>query len=207
MPFSVVIPLNKWNDEKLSKKNIRKNKDTLKKTKQIKIIKMKKLIFNTNRNNVAATVTRLILGIVLFAHGAQKLLGWYGGYGFDGTMGYFTKTVGLPWIVGFLVIVIEFFGSLSLILGFATRLWSAAIFFLTIGIIATVHWQNGFFMNWFGNQKGEGFEYFILMLGLAASLVVSGAGRFSIDSLILKKKSGKTYQELSFPKVMQPQAH
>ena len=158
---------------------------------------MKKLIFNTNGNNVAATITRTALGIVLFAHGAQKLLGWYGGYGFDGTMAYFTQTVGLPWLVGFLVIVIEFFGALSIIAGFATRLWSLAIFFLTIGIVQTTHLQFGFFMNWFGNQKGEGIEYFLLMLGLAASLVFSGAGKFSIDSLIASKKSGKSYGKLS----------
>lgn len=158
---------------------------------------MKKLIFNTNRNNMAATITRTALGVVLFAHGAQKLLGWWGGYGFEGTMGFFTQTVGLPWIVGFLVIVIEFFGSLSLILGFATRLWSFAMFFMMLGIIQTSHIQNGFFMNWDGNQKGEGIEYFLLMLGLAGSLVFSGAGKFSIDSLIAKGKSERTYTELS----------
>lgn len=153
---------------------------------------MKQLIFSTSSNNIAATITRTTLGIVLFAHGAQKLLGWYGGYGFEGTMGFFTQTVGLPWIVGFLVIVIEFFGSLSLIVGFATRIWSLAMFFMTIGIIQTTHAQFGFFMNWFGNQKGEGIEYFLLMLGLAASLVFSGAGKFSIDRVIARKKSEKS---------------
>lgn len=157
---------------------------------------MKQLIFQTG-NNIAPTIARVSLGGVLFAHGAQKLLGWWGGYGFEGTMGFFTQTVGLPWIVGFLVIVIEFFGSLSLIVGFAARLWSLAMFFLTIGIIQTSHIQNGFFMNWFGNQKGEGIEFFLLMLGLAGSLVFSGAGKFSIDSLIAKNKPKKEYLELS----------
>src|SRR4051794_38598623 len=127
---------------------------------------MKKIVFNTSSNNWAATFTRLTLGTVLFAHGAQKLTGCFGGYGFDGTMKFFTETVGLPWVVGFLVIIIEFFGSLSLILGFATRLWSLAIGILTLGIIETSHVQYGFFMNWFGNQKGEGVEYFLLMIGL-----------------------------------------
>lgn len=154
---------------------------------------MKKIIFDTNSNNTAATLTRTALGLVLFAHGAQKLLGWFGGYGFEGTMGFFTQTVGLPWIVGFLVIIIEFFGSLSLIAGFATRLWSIAIFFLTLGIIQTTHIQYGFFMNWFGNQKGEGIEYFLLMLGLAGSLVFSGAGKYSIDSLIGRKSLSRSY--------------
>jgi putative oxidoreductase len=174
-----------------------KTKTTTKTKTTKKLSKMKKLIFNTNGNNVAATITRTALGIVLFAHGAQKLLGWYGGYGFDGTMAYFTETAGLPWIVGFLVIVIEFFGALSLILGFATRLWSVAILFLTIGIIQTAHSQYGFFMNWFGNQKGEGIEYFLLMLGLAASLVLSGAGKFSIDAFIFNKKHTTSYSEPS----------
>ncbi len=158
---------------------------------------MKKLIFNTSSNNWAATFSRIALGVVLFAHGAQKLLGWFGGFGFEGTMDFFTEGVGLPWIIGFLVIVIEFFGSLSLILGFATRLWSFAISILTLGIVQTVHWQNGFFMNWMGNQKGEGVEFFILMFGLAVSLVVSGAGKFSIDALISVKKPAKSYFELS----------
>jgi putative oxidoreductase len=190
--------------EKSSKKNLFTLTKTFKKittttkTKTTKnLLSMKKIIFNTSGNNVAATITRTALGIVLFAHGAQKLLGWYSGYGFDGTMSYFTQTVGLPWIVGFLVIVIEFFGSLSLILGLATRLWSLAIFFLAIGIMQTTHADYGFFMNWFGNQKGEGIEYFLLMLGLAASLVFSGAGKFSLDALILNKKQDRSYSELS----------
>ena len=157
---------------------------------------MKKLIFNTNSNNWAATFSRIALGVVLFAHGSQKLLGWFGGFGFEGTMGFFTDTIGLPWIVGFLVIIIEFFGSLSLILGFATRLWSFAVFILTLGIIQTVHYQYGFFMNWMGAQKGEGIEFFLLMAGLAVSLVISGAGKFSIDSFI-KSRPEKTYIQLS----------
>lgn len=152
---------------------------------------MKEIIVNTNSNNWAATFSRTALGIVLFAHGAQKLLGWFGGFGFKGTMSFFTGSVGLPWVVGFLVIVIEFFGSLSLILGFATRIWSFAIAILTLGIMQTVHSQNGFFMNWMGNQKGEGIEFFLLMLGLAVGVVISGAGKLSLDSLITRKKITK----------------
>jgi putative oxidoreductase len=140
-------------------------------------------LFKTS-NSITPTILRVMLGFVLLGHGAQKLLGWYGGYGFDGTMGYFTDTVGLPWIIGFMVIVIEFFGAISLILGFATRIWSAAMVILFAGIIVSVHLPNGFFMNWFGNQKGEGFEFFLLAIGMAVSLVISGAGRFSIDSQI-----------------------
>lgn len=151
---------------------------------------MKKLLFTTN-DSYAPTILRLLLGTVLFAHGAQKLLGWFGGYGFEGTMGFFTGTVGLPWIVGFLVIVIEFFGSLSLLLGFATRLWSISMIFLFVGIMVTSHLSNGFFMNWYGSQKGEGIEYFLLSIGMALSLVVSGAGKLSIDRLLFRKPAEK----------------
>jgi putative oxidoreductase len=158
---------------------------------------MKKIIFNSNTNNWAALVTRFALGGVLFAHGAQKLLGWYGGYGFEGTMGFFTETVGLPWLVGFMVIIIEFFGSLAVIAGFATRLWSLSMILLTIGIVFTTHVQNGFFMNWFGNQKGEGIEYFLLMIGLATSLFFSGAGKFSIDNVIAGSDYSNCAPEIS----------
>jgi putative oxidoreductase len=111
-------------------------------------------------DSLSPLVLRLSLGLVLLAHGSQKLLGWFGGYGFTGTMGFFTKTVGLPWVIGFLVIVIEFLGSLLLILGLMTRLWSFLMVILFIGVIYTSHFQFGFFMNWFANQKGEGYEFF-----------------------------------------------
>ena len=151
---------------------------------------MKKLLFATN-DSYAPTILRLLLGTVLFGHGAQKMLGWFGGYGFEGTMGFFTGAAGLPWIVGFLVILIEFFGSLLLILGFATRLWSISMIFLFIGITLTSHLSNGFFMNWFGNQKGEGIEFFLLAIGMAASITISGAGKLSIDRLLSQKTSIK----------------
>ena len=157
---------------------------------------MKKLLFTTN-DSYAPTILRLLLGTVLFAHGAQKLLGWFGGYGFEGTMGFFTGTVGLPWIVGFLVIIIEFFGSLSLLLGFATRLWSISMIFLFIGIMVTSHLPNGFFMNWYGSQKGEGIEYFLLSISMAASLAVSGAGKLSVDRLLAQETIRKTSLETS----------
>ncbi|ANE51891.1 DoxX family protein [Flavisolibacter tropicus] len=140
---------------------------------------MKKFLFNTS-NTWSPFFLRIILGLVFFAHGAQKLMGWFGGYGFKGTMAYFTDTVCLPWIIGFTVIIIECFGSLALILGLATRVWSLAFIFLNIGIIATVHYQH-FFMNWFGNQKIEGYEYFLLAISMALSLVFTGAGRLSLD--------------------------
>lgn len=145
------------------------------------------------KNNILKThndwtgfIIRLTLGIVLLPHGAQKLLGLFGGYGFNGTMDFFTTQAGLPWIIGFSIIIIEFFGSLSLIIGFASRLWSMAIFLLFIGIIYTEQWQNGFFMNWFGTHNGEGFEYSLLVLGIAIAIVINGSGKHSIDNILTK---------------------
>lgn len=122
-----------------------------------------------------------MLGILLFPHGAQKMLGWFGGYGFSGTMNFFTGTVGLPWIIGFLVILIEFVGSLFLIAGIAVRITALAVIADMVGIIFSSHIQNGFFINWFGNQAGEGFEYHLLVITMAVSLLISGAGKWSLD--------------------------
>ena len=136
------------------------------------------------RSDWTGPILRLTLGGVMWAHGAQKMLGWFGGYGFSGTMKFFTDPMHLPWLIGFLVIVIEFFGTLSILIGLASRLWAALLAVLTLGIVFTSHLQHGFFMNWFGNQKGEGYEYFLLLLGLAAALVVNGSGRYSLDKLL-----------------------
>lgn len=127
------------------------------------------------------------LGLVVFPHGAQKLLGWFGGYGFAGSMTYFTDTVGVPWIVGFIVIMLEFFGAIALIIGFATRIIAVLYIAVAIGIIFTSSIQHGFFMNWFGNQGGEGYEYFLLWIGMAVALVINGSGRYSVDKLLVKQ--------------------
>jgi putative oxidoreductase len=136
-------------------------------------------------DSFAPVFLRLALGLMMFPHGAQKLLGWFGGFGFNGSMGYFTGTVGTPWIVGLLVILGEFFGSLLLIAGFGTRFAAASLVMIMLGAA----WQlrgNGFFMNWFGNQKGEGVELFVLAVGIGLALVVTGAGRWSVDSLLVR---------------------
>jgi putative oxidoreductase len=144
---------------------------------------MKTLIFSSS-NDYTGLITRLTLGLILFPHGAQKALGWFGGPGFTSEMNYFTGTAHLPWIIAFLVIVIEFVGSICLIMGFASRLWAIAIIILFTGMICTVHFSNGFFMNWFGNQPGEGFEYHLLIIGLSLILLLNGSGRYSIDARI-----------------------
>jgi len=134
----------------------------------------------------SSLILRVMLGVVMFPHGAQKLLGWFGGFGFSGTMGFFTGTMHLPWIVAFLVIIGESFGSLGLILGFLTRFTAASIAVIMIGAIETVHWPNGFFMNWAGKQAGEGFEYHLLVIGMSLALLLAGGGKWSVDRAIAK---------------------
>jgi putative oxidoreductase len=154
---------------------------------QTKNKKMKQKIFPTS-NDWTGLVVRLTIGLILFPHGAQKMLGVFGGFGFTGTMSFFTGTMHFPWFIGFSVIIIEFFGSLSLIAGFASRIWSSLVLVLMIGIIFTSHIHNGFFMNWTGSQKGEGFEYFLLVIGLCIALLINGSGKYSVDKLIVNKK-------------------
>ena len=144
---------------------------------------MKRLLGTSN--DVSLTMMRLVLGVVLFAHGAQKMLGWFGGYGFQGSMGFLEHT-GLPASVALLVICTEFFGGLGLIVGLLTRIASLGIAGLMIGAIFMVHLANGFFMNWAGNQKGEGIEYHLLVLAIAATLLLRGAGAFSADHALSK---------------------
>ena len=135
-------------------------------------------------DNPATLILRLVLGVVFFAHGAQKLLGWFGGPGFSGTMGMFTGYLHIPAPLAFLAIAAEFFGGLGLILGFLTRIAAFGIAVNMLVAIATVHHSYGFFMNWTGTQKGEGFEYHLLVLAITAYLIIRGAGAFSVDRAI-----------------------
>ena len=144
-----------------------------------------KYLFQTN-DIFSYWVPRVILGCVMFPHGAQKLFGWFGGFGFTNTMTYFTQTAGLPWIIAFLIVMGESLGSLGLILGFFTRLSALGLICIMVGAIITVHIPNGFFMNWFGKQAGEGFEYHLLVIGMSIPLLISGGGKYSVDVLINK---------------------
>jgi putative oxidoreductase len=131
------------------------------------------------------TIIRLVLGLVFFAHGAQKMLGWFGGYGFAGTLGAFS-TAGMPIPLALFVIFTEFFGSVALICGAFARVAGGAIALLIVGAIAMVHAHVGFYMNWSGQQKGEGFEYHLLAIALAVAVLIRGAGAFSVDGLLSK---------------------
>lgn len=148
-------------------------------------------LYSTNSANWSALIARLVLGIVVFAHGAQKLFGWFGGYGFEGTMAYMTGQAGLPYIVALLVILIESIGALMLIAGFLTRFAAIGVFGLFTIIMVQFHSAPGFFMNWSGTQKGEGMEYFLLLIGLALILIITGGGKASVDAALqpVKNKS------------------
>jgi putative oxidoreductase len=154
---------------------------------------MVRKLFATD-DDFATAILRLVLGVVFFAHGAQKMLGWFGGYGFSGTMGFFTGTMHIPAPFAFLAIAAEFFGGLGLILGFLTRIAAFGIAVNMVVAIATVHSAFGFFMNWSGTQKGEGFEYHLLALAATVLLMIRGAGAFSVDRVISTASPTRTTQ-------------
>jgi putative oxidoreductase len=140
----------------------------------------KKLI--QTQDDWTSLILRLTLGLVMFPHGAQKALGWFGGYGFSATMGSFTQQMGIPAPLAFLAIAAEFAGALGLLTGLFTRVAAFGIAVVMIVAIFTVHHQFGFFMNWAGSQKGEGFEYHLLALGIAIAVIIRGAGKLSLDA-------------------------
>ncbi len=146
-----------------------------------------KSFFATDSKSISLLLVRLALGVVILPHGMQKALGMFGGYGLEVTLGLF-QSMGMPLFLGVLVILAEFAGSIGVILGVGTRFMAASLFIqMTGAMILGGHIHNGFFMNWFGNQPGEGIEYFILVLGSALALTIAGGGKWSIDSLISKK--------------------
>jgi putative oxidoreductase len=148
--------------------------------------KMIRKIISTSNDN-AALVARLTLGVVMFPHGAQKMLGWFGGYGFSGTMGFFTEQMGIPAVFAFLAILAEFAGSLGLITGLLSRVAAFGIGSVMAVAILTAHLSNGFFMNWYGKQAGEGYEYHLLAIGLALVVMIRGGGAYSIDKKLSER--------------------
>lgn len=137
----------------------------------------------STENNLAYLISRLVLGVVILPHGLQKALGMFGGYGFSGTVDFFTG-MGIPALVAYLIIIGESLGALGLILGFLGRVGAFGIALIMTGAIFMVHIKNGFFMNWFGNQQGEGFEFHLLAIGLALIVLIKGSGKWSIDYAI-----------------------
>jgi len=151
---------------------------------------MRKLFCGTTPNAWAPLFLRLGLGVAMFPHGAQKALGWFGGFGFHATMSFFTQSMHISAPLAFLAITAEFAGGLGLIFGAFTRLSALGIAVVMSVAIDTVHYKNGLFMNWSGTQKGEGYEYHILAIAIALALIVTGAGKFSIDSALAGSSKG-----------------
>jgi putative oxidoreductase len=130
---------------------------------------------------------RLVLAVLGFAHGGQKLFGLWGGYGYAGTMGWFTETMGVPAPLALLVILVETAGMVALAAGFLTRLVSAGFALTMVGAIVLMHGQHGFYMNWGGDLGGEGYEYHLALIVLSLTLAVRGAGAWSLDGLIARR--------------------
>ena len=148
----------------------------------------RKLVHTTNDH--ALMILRGVLGIVFFAHGAQKVLGWFGGSGFDATMTLFTQNLGIPAIFALLAILTEFLGGLGLIIGCFSRIAAFAIAIDMMVAVFLVHVSNGLFMNWAGNQKGEGFEFHLLAIAMALFVAVRGAGAWSMDRILEASLTG-----------------
>jgi putative oxidoreductase len=158
---------------------------------------MKSLLYFLTRTSGTWTplILRLTLAFVFFPHGAQKVLGWFGGYGFTGTMGFFTGKMGLPFAIALLPVLTEFLAPFALVAGFFTRIAALATGVNMLVAVLMVHLANGFFMNWYGTQKGEGFEYHLLVIGIAIALIVQGAGRWSVDKTIADQTGLETVTE------------
>jgi putative oxidoreductase len=153
-------------------------------------MKTLRTLFKTD-GSYTPLVARLALGLAIFPHGAQKALGWFGGYGFGGTMNFFTGQMHIPALFAFLAIAAEFAGAIGLITGFISRVAAFGIATTMLVAAVMVHVSNGFFMNWLGNQKGEGFEYHILAVGLALIIILAGGGKWSVDLLLSRTESQK----------------
>ena len=142
-------------------------------------------ILRTPEDKVMALL-RIVLAIVVFPHGAQKMLGWFGGFGYSGTMGFLTQQMHVPYLLALLVFGAEFFAPIGVLIGFLGRIaaFGIAVDFTVVALLA--HRPNGFFMNWGGQQKGEGYEFFILAVGIAVAILIRGSGAWSVDRLLTR---------------------
>lgn len=145
---------------------------------------LRKLI--STHNDYALLVLRVVLAGVFFAHGAQKAFGWFGGYGLDATLGFFAS-LGIPKPLGLLVILAETVGAVALALGLGGRVVALLFAGTMVGAVATIHGKFGFFMNWSGQQGGEGFELHLLALAMSVALVLRGSGAWSLDRLLQRR--------------------
>ncbi|HET6932325.1 MAG TPA: DoxX family protein [Candidatus Acidoferrum sp.] len=144
----------------------------------------RKLMSTTD--DFTVTMLRVLLGVVFFAHGAQKALGWFGGFGFTGTMGFFTQKLNIPAPFAALAIAAEFLGGLGLLVGLLSRIAAFGIGCNMVVAVYLIHRHFGFFANWYGQQKGEGFEFHILAIAIALFIMIKGSGALSLDRALSK---------------------
>ena len=144
---------------------------------------MLRTLFSTD-SDWTLTIIRTILGVVFFAHGAQKLLGWFGGPGLKATMRTMHDFLGLSPLLAFAAVATEFFGGLALIVGLLSRLAAVGIGVTMLFAIVMVHGRNGLFMDWFGARKNHGYEYHLLAIALALVVVAKGSGALSLDRVL-----------------------
>ena len=137
------------------------------------------------------TIVRIVLGVVFFAHGAQKALGWFGGAGLQSTVRVFREHLQIPAPLALLSVAAEFLGGLGLIVGLLSRIAALGIAVVIIVAILAVHRKFGFFMNWYGEKQGHGIEYHILVLALALAVMIKGAGAFSLDQVLYQHISNQ----------------
>jgi len=141
-------------------------------------------LLNT-RDDISLTIMRIVLAVCIFPHGAQKMLGWFGGPGLARAIDIFSHAYHIPPAFTVLAVCAEFIGSILLVLGLLGRLSALGVFAtMCVAALETFSHTGNFFMNWFGAQKGEGVEYHLLALAIALALVIRGAGAFSVDRLL-----------------------
>lgn len=163
-------------------------------------------LFATN-DSWMGFILRVGLGIVMLSHGLQNMPGWFGGPGFEGAMATLTLQMQLPKIVAVMVIMSEFFGGIALILGAYARIAAFSIACVMTGAIAIVHWNNGFIMNLAGNQMGQSFEFHLLGIATSVSIMVSGAGRWSVDRVLEHPRTRITRERAAEECTVQPPSH
>ncbi|HET6142329.1 MAG TPA: DoxX family protein [Candidatus Acidoferrales bacterium] len=130
------------------------------------------------------TIVRVVLGVVFFAHGAQLAFGWFGGPGLQNTLKVFREHLRIPAPLAMLAVAAEFLGGLGLLVGLLSRVAALGIAVVMLVALVTVHWKFGFFMNWYGDQRGHGIEYHILVLVLALVVMIKGGGPSSLDQVL-----------------------
>ncbi len=140
-------------------------------------------------DNKASIILRISFAIMMLPHGMGKVFGVFGvfgGMGFDKTIHHMTENMGIPYIFALLAIVVEFLSTFAIIIGYQTRI-NALLLAIVMIVASTFHFQHGFYMNWFGQKAGEGFEFHILAVGMMLALAVLGGGKYSLDYTQTKK--------------------